>query len=187
LVEYGGDEKKDFQFLRKEDLFEQAFDDERKPISRFKGEDALMTALNFLDEGKKQPVIYFTQGNEELSIDAGGSENPATKATILRNLLDKSNYQVKGLRLVPVEGSPGTDLNMVASTKIPEDAAAVVILGPRSTFCAASPRRSARYMNPPDQNKPKASLLSFLSDEEGRTPGPVIQGLRLSSGNSAST
>src|SRR5438876_10735080 len=34
----------------------------------FKGEDRLISAITFLEEGKKKPVLYFTQGNGELDL-----------------------------------------------------------------------------------------------------------------------
>jgi len=42
-----------------------------KPGFKFKGEDALMTEINYLAEGQKKPVVYFTQGNGELDLQVG--------------------------------------------------------------------------------------------------------------------
>ncbi len=63
------DGKSDYQFVRLRDMYDPGKDNDH-PL--FKGEGALMTAIDYLVEGKSLAVVYFTQGNGELSLRGGG-------------------------------------------------------------------------------------------------------------------
>jgi hypothetical protein len=178
LVEYGEEPNRDFQFIRMQDIFEQGFDDENRPTMKFKGEDALMTALTYLQEGKKKPVVYFTQGNGELSIDPATKESDRYRANALRDRLQKNNYEVKGLKLVPVASDKSTDSQMIAATKVPDDASIVMILGPRVPFTAQALNALREYALPADGSKPKGKLVVLLDVvTDGQPPTLVKTGL----------
>src|SRR5262249_28476757 len=66
LVVYGTEPNVQHQFIREEDLIERRMGRGRAAEGyTFKGEDALISVLDHLSQGKAKPVIYFTQGNGE--------------------------------------------------------------------------------------------------------------------------
>jgi hypothetical protein len=164
-----GEGDADHQFIRKDDLYEFAPMGKRPP---FKGEDALVTAINTLVEGKARAVVYFTQGNGELDIGVGGEpgQRPEQRATELVRRLEKANYDVKGLRLgriAPKETNP----RLVTATQVPDDATAVIIAGPQKLFSAEQLEALRKYMNQPNSKGKKGKLLvlsGVVSDPDGR-------------------
>src|SRR5207249_4248061 len=100
LVVYGSGEKKDSQFIRYDSLLEgMDFMSGNKPRA-FTGENALITALDFLKGGKQKPAIYFLQGHGELDItDTRVSQRLDEGVGILKQRLETANYVVKGLQL----------------------------------------------------------------------------------------
>jgi hypothetical protein len=86
----------------------------------FQGENRLMTELNYLLDARSKEKVYFTQGHGELAIEPG--QDPSRSASeIVRYLRDKK-MTVEALDL------------SVPDAKIPEDAAVIVVAGPRQTF-----------------------------------------------------
>jgi hypothetical protein len=121
------------QFITYNALYESSpanFMRSREP-SFFKGESELMSALNFLSEGKEKPVIYFTQGNGELDLNDFNREIDRG-ASSLKRRLEADNYTVKGLRLSPIEGIKEKNPDTVVATKVPDDASIVVVAGPKN-------------------------------------------------------
>ncbi|MFL5243254.1 MAG: Gldg family protein [Gemmataceae bacterium] len=184
LVEYGTEPNVEHQFIRMQEIFVQSqpsqpsFEEESRSPFKFNGEDALMSAITFLQEGKKKPVVYFTQGNGELSIDPASKESDRYRATALRDRLQKSNYEVKGLKLVPVASEKSSDAQVVTSTKVPDDASVVMILGPRTPFSGQALAALREYANPTDSSKPKGKLVVMLDIvTEGQPPVSVRTGL----------
>jgi hypothetical protein len=150
------------EFIKTEDLFGSkasasgdAFD--------FKGEDRLMTAISFLDQEKKRPVLYFTQNNGELDIGFSTQRSlpDKRKAAVLKQRLEKANYEVKGLRLTSSPLEQG-DTAIETSATVPENAAAVVILSPTLQFAEDTLKALDAYMNPADPNKKKGKLIVML-------------------------
>jgi len=184
LVQYGTEPNVEHQFIRMQEIFVQpqpsqpSFEEENRPAFKFNGEDALMTAITYLQEGKKKPVVYFTQGNGELSIDPGSKEPERYRATALRDKLQKNNYEMKGLNLVPVASEKSSDAQVVASTKVPDDASVVMILGPRTPFSSQALTALREYVNPADSSKTKGKLIVMLDIvTEGQPPVLVRTGL----------
>ncbi len=128
LIEYGDGERREYQFIRQEDLAEAGGRPGQPPA--FKGEDALMSALTFLMEGKK-PVLYFTQGNGELDIKARDTRNGGG---LLAERLEKRNYEVKPLQFG------------LKVAEVPADASAVIILGPQGAMSETAVKALDQYM-----------------------------------------
>jgi len=133
LVEYEtASNAKDYQLIRQDDLAGQDMDPITQQGSRqlaFKGEDALMSALNYATEGKR-PIIYFTQGHGELDIAARTRDGGA----ILADLLGKRNFDVKPLKF---EGK---------TVEVPSDATVVIVAGPKVAFSERAVKALEGYM-----------------------------------------
>jgi ABC-type uncharacterized transport system len=153
LVVYGpeSEKKPPHAFIAQRDLFEfkgPTMPGDRKSTLAYKGEDAIMTQLRFLENNQTKPKVYFTQGNGELDItDAGvalttsGLIPSPTGAGRLVDRLKKDNYDVRGLlwSALPKNSKPGDLMSYAkkdatAPDVVPEDAKIVVIAGPRSRF-----------------------------------------------------
>ncbi len=121
LVVYGREPNAESMFLTPQALIQGS----GSRISRnqeqrlFKGESELMTALNFLQKGKQKPVLYFTQGNDELKLDESAVTGELdVGAGVLKRRLEGDNYVVKGLQLTTLGGGKkGPDL--VVSSQVP--------------------------------------------------------------------
>jgi len=70
------------------------------PVSS-SGEDALMTEINYLAEGQKKPVVYFTQGNGELDLQSMDSSRLDQGCGLLRERLEQRRFEVKPLKFTP--------------------------------------------------------------------------------------
>jgi hypothetical protein len=165
LVVYGEEGKADHQVVKDSDLF--AVD----PASRenrfiFKGEDGLMTALSYLEEGKSRPVVYFTQGNGEPDLNDSTSPEEGRGLGALRERLQKGNYQIKGLKFGPVASAKSKDPLVVISDRVPDDAETVVIAGPRIALPDFALKALRDYMNPPaDKSGKKKGKLIVMLDQ----------------------
>src|SRR5262249_31939687 len=105
--------------------------------------------------------IYFTQGNGEL--DLNDQERRLDRGLeVLRERLEKANYQVKGLQLVGVDVGKKEDARLVVSTVVPEDAAVVVIAGPRNPFPPEALTPLTSYMKPADPKRKPGKLIVLL-------------------------
>lgn len=146
IVVYGEEGKADHQVIKFADLFPP--DPSGRPGGgerfMFKGEDALMTALSSLEEGKSRPVVYFTQGNGEPDLNDVGGAQERQGLGALRERLQKGNYEIKGLQFSPVADVKSKSLLTVVSDKVPDDAGVVVVAGPRTPlpdFAIGAPAR----------------------------------------------
>jgi hypothetical protein len=148
LVVYGSEGSENHQFISAEDLY--SLDQGRSKDLKFKGEDALMSALNSLAEGKAKPVIYFTQGHGELDINDTTGTRLDQGAGLLRGRLEKRNYDVKPLNFSP------------ADPKVPDDAAIVVIARPTDPYSPGVLKALREYMNPTKPNTKPGKLLVLV-------------------------
>jgi hypothetical protein len=177
LIVYGSGPEADHQFIGVNELYEV------KPSMgmgggemSFKGEDAVMSAIQFLEEGKAKPVIYFTQGNGELDVGPGSMLRDDEKGSELVARLEKQNYQVKGLVLGKA-GAKNEDPRVVTSAKVPDDAKVVVIAGPQSAFTEDALKALHQYMNPDDPARPKGKLLALMGVAVGPDGSMVHTGV----------
>jgi hypothetical protein len=161
LVTYETSEgKTDHQFIRSDEMYESPRQMERpRPGGRqFKGEEALITAIDYLMEGKSRATVYFTQGNGELDITGSKSGRPEEGAAALVERLRKSNYDVKPLQLGPLADKPS----------VPDDASVVVVPGPTRTLSDAAVDALRKYMATPNSKKKKGRLIVLAGAEPER-------------------
>jgi hypothetical protein len=149
LVVYGTEDQSTYQFIKSEGLYQRG----TGRTVEFQGENELMSAITFLQENKTKAVLYFTQANGELDLGFGEERKPDRRASALKERLTKDNYDVRNLTL----GAGGA-----AGQQIPDDAAAVVIAGPRVPFSDQAVSALDAYMNPKDPTKKKGKLIVLL-------------------------
>src|SRR5262249_41439176 len=155
----------EFQTVKYGDIFE------RDPSGRggrfnFKGEDALMTALNRLEEGKSKSVVYFTQGNGEMDLSDTASGEEGKGLGALRERLQKGNYEVKGLQFSEVADVKSKNPLIVISNRVPDDAEMVVVAGPRMPLPEYALKALRDYMTPPaDKSSKKTGKLIVMLDQ----------------------
>jgi ABC-type uncharacterized transport system len=165
------------QFIRMDDMYD--FPKRQGERPQFKGEGALITAIDYLAEGKSKVTIYFTQGNGELDLSRGmGGRPPDQVGAALADRLRKANYDVKGLILSPLSAQDEAGGSVVRATSVPEDAAAVVVAGPTQTLSAATVEALRKYMTIPNAKKKKGRLVVLA----GATPDPDGKGKLLVTG-----
>jgi hypothetical protein len=101
----------------------------------FTGEGALLATLISLIEGKQKSLVYFTQDFNELSLaDSNPNAQFERGCGLLMAELVKQNYEVKPLKFDPID------------PKVPADAGAVVVAGPRVPFSSAAIKALRDYM-----------------------------------------
>lgn len=78
---------------------------------KFEGEVKLLSELKFLADGKRKPVIYFTQGHGEL--DLNNMENRVKGIGQLKTRLDRRNFDARPLKFEPLQPNIPDDANVV--------------------------------------------------------------------------
>lgn len=176
LVVVGSGSKTESQLVKRLDLIE-ASSAGRGRQSNFNGEIALISVINHLaHEGQTKPVLYFTQGNGELSIfDQRGGFDTRTRdgaGLLAERLESRGFYKVKGLQFSQeAKEKPDPASNRVVSNRVPEDAAAVVALGPRRPLPEFALKALRDYMGLDDPKQEKRGrlmlMLGFAPDQQG--------------------
>jgi hypothetical protein len=153
LVVYGTGAQAEHEFIPYNDLITTpdrfAMGEDRR--FQFKGEDALMKKISFLEEGKTKAVIYFTQGNGELDLNSSDPSGATPGLGLLKERLQKGNYEIKDLKFGP------------RADKVPEDASLVVIARPAAALPDYAVKALRDYMNPPGDNPKKGKLVVLLN------------------------
>src|SRR5262249_738994 len=104
------------------------------------------------------------------------SSRPDRGLNALRERLQKANYEVKGLQLVPKAAGKKDDPRMVMSDKVPEDAAAVGVAGPRPPFSAEAPAARTEDMNRTEpKTQAKTGKLVVLLDVLVNRDGTMVR------------
>jgi hypothetical protein len=111
----------------------------------FQAESKLLNELSFLAEKRTKPIVYLTQGNEELPFSDPG--NPIRKA------LEDRYFDVRPL---------ACGINDYKS--IPEDAQMIVVLAPSREFGSKVVKDLEAWMKPATGKK-KGKLVVFLDSE----------------------
>jgi hypothetical protein len=164
LLVYGKQGTEEHEFISRDDLGKQ---DPRSPEKfTFEGENALMTSVRLLTEGKSKAVIYFAQGDGELELKDHNESTPDQGLGLLQERLDKSNYQVKELRL-----------NDPTLHQIPDDAAIVVIARPSMALSQNALKALNAYMNPTAKDSKKGKLVVLMDVVKNRDGSMVQTGL----------
>jgi hypothetical protein len=170
LVVSGTEPNENSQFVKIDDIYQRVGTNPRtgEPEYSFKGEDALMSAINYLDQDKNKPIVYFLQGHGELDIGHSfGAARPERRAGQLRSQLEKANYDVKALRLADVQAGETGELQETVAKDVPDDATAVVIAGPRAPLEREALDALRRHMNPKDPGKKQGKLIVLLGVNVG--------------------
>jgi hypothetical protein len=165
LVVYGSEPNTEHQFIKGSALYAGSSPFGRQRDTRlFKGESELMTAISYVSEGKKKPVVYFTQGNGELDLGDMNSREIDRGLGLLKQRLEQDNVEVKGLQLSSIEGLKGKSPDTVISSAVPSNAAAVVVAGPQQTLPDAAVKALREYLHSPgtDKSKTKGKLIALL-------------------------
>lgn len=153
LIEYGTEPRAEYQLVKRDDLFSLDTGRMGRPASdqqfNYKGEDALMTELDFLIGGKKKPTVYLLQGHGELDIKDAAPQS-AAGCGALKHRLEQRNFEIKPLELGALDA------------KVPDDAAVVLIAGPQSPLPKYAVQALEKYMG-----GPKGRLLVLV--------GPVLK------------
>jgi hypothetical protein len=168
LVVYGNEDQRSNTFVKLESLYQRG----AKAVE-FQGENELMSAITFLQENKTRPILYFTQANGELDLGFGEERKPERRAATLKERLTKDNYEVRPLTL-GAGGDKPEKPGAQAGQQVPDDAAAVVIAGPRVPFSEQALNALDAYMNPKDPTKKKGKLIVLLDplpNAQGGTEG----------------
>jgi hypothetical protein len=129
----------------------------------FAGESRLFKELTLLADNQVKPVVYITQGHGELSVSPGAQVAEAESGDRLRAYLEKNYLDVRALDLAgdnPV---------------VPEDAAVVIVAGPREPFREAAVVALRKYMTTPRGSASEKGKLVVLA---GAVPGVGGKGLR---------
>ena len=77
----------------------------------FKGEDQVVSAIEFMEMDQKKPTVYFVQGNGCLDLfGLDPKAKPERRGRALADRLQEDHYEVKGLVLgnTPLPGAVGT-------------------------------------------------------------------------------
>src|SRR5947209_5091657 len=161
LVVYGKEGSEQHEFVFRDEL---GTADRMSPDKfSFEGENALITKIRLLTEGKSRAIVYFAQGDGELDLKDSNSAALDRGLALLVERLEKANYQVRELRL----DDPTLD-------RIPPDAGVVVIARPSQPLSQKALKALDLYMNPTAKDAKKGKLV-VLMDVVTNRDGSMIQ------------
>jgi hypothetical protein len=130
----------------------------------FVGESRLFKELAFLADNQTKPVVYFTQGNGELSIAGEGDLPPERSAARFKAYLEKNYLDVRPLAL------------SLDKAEVPADADVVVVAGPRTPLPEAAAEALRRYVTGPKKGK-LVVLAGAVAGPDGRLLPTGLEGL----------
>jgi uncharacterized membrane protein len=128
----------------------------------FVGESRLFKEVALLADNQVKPVVYFTQSNGELAITPGAEVPPEQSGARLRAYLEKNYLDVRPLNF------------KLDAPAVPDDAAVVVVAGPRVPFSDAASGALRKYLTTPRGSEGKKGKLILLA---GTVAGPGNKGL----------
>jgi len=162
VVIYGKEPDATSTFVKQSELFQDTSAGmmEEEPSSSkkfvFKGEAALTTALDYLEGGKAKAIIYFTQGDGELSFGPGEGQARDSMGILVDNL-GRGNFELKPLQITP------------QIKEVPADASVVVIARPRT----------------PVPDAALSALRSYLKGANGKAGRLVVLANRMTGSGAA--
>jgi hypothetical protein len=160
LLVYGAEPREEHEFVNARDLrSNESAPGRGSRRFLFQGENVLMTKLSFLVQGKSRTTVYFTQGEGELELDNSDMSRPNRGLGVLKERLEKGNFDVKELKI-----SPTTE-------RIPEDAGAVVIARPSRAFPQNALTALHNYLSPSSPAAKKGKLIVLFDvflDRDGK-------------------
>lgn len=153
---------KKYQFLKPTELQEEGMGRGDQQERTFKGEQAIMSAIVSLREGNTKQAVYFTQDSGELSLEETRS-------------VRQYDIGLGNLKLLLERGNIFTPkpLALGGEEKVPDDAFAVVIAGPRKPFTLEKIKLLQDYMA---RGGKLVVLLDLTEDRQG-LPTPAATGL----------
>lgn len=165
LVVHGTDPNVTSQFIKIDEIAENASGPNAERSYVFKGENALLNALTQLSSGKSRAIVYFTQGNGEPEL-TDQDRNAFDKGLgALQEELNKINYQTHPLNLGP------------KTTSIPEDADIVVVARPTEKMPGNAVKALRDYLQGTNRKDSKKGKLIVLFDVTLRKGEMVPTGL----------
>ncbi len=165
IVAVGPDEKR-YSFIQIEELLGRETAARGQPPGRktLQCEPRLIREILFLTENKRKPVVYFTQGAGEVSVEppAPGERNARTGEQLKQALI--GDYcEVKPLRFPALAVDP----------KVPDDATVVIVADPTAKLSESTVAALGQYMATPRPDGSKGKLLVMAGAR--RDPGkPAI-------------
>lgn len=135
------------------DLFDTQFDQQtfQTSVIGSKAEQSLTGAIKYVTSDVT-PVVYFTEGHEEIKVDES--------YTMLKEYLEKNNYDVK-------------TLNALTAEKIPEDAQMLIVASPKRDLSLQEKDKILDYL----KNGGKALFMfDFLANDPDMTQFNAIFG-----------
>jgi hypothetical protein len=165
LLTYGAGESPDYDFIKVSDLFRQTNRPGESVRYQLTGEGALLKSLRYLTEGKTHPVIYFLQGNDELSLEGAGRGRGADSVSDLRSRLEQGNYTVKPLELG------------LKTRSVPADASVVVVARPARPLSADARKALRDYMSGAGGKKGKMVVLMDVTAQGAQMLQTGLEGL----------
>jgi hypothetical protein len=157
-----GENEEATSFIRAADLV----DIDRRGALVFQGEAKLMTELMYLTDARGKEKIYITQGHGELEVD--GSSGPDKSIANLVQYLRDRKLTVEPLTFDKPDA------------KVPDDAAVVVVPGPRRMIAADDPMIGAlrNYLHRPDRpGRLFACLPAFRNPQTGTVSATGLEPL----------
>jgi ABC-type uncharacterized transport system len=153
VIALGPDEKR-YQFIPQEELFGRTKPQTGggPPMRTFQAEPRIIREILFLTENKLKPVIYFTQGAGELSIEGATAADRGPNfrtGEALKQALIADYCDVKPLTFDALAVDP----------QVPADATVVCIADPTAKLSDNAIRALQRYMTTPRANGTKGKLL----------------------------
>ncbi len=121
VIALGPDERR-YQFIQQMELFGKEGNPQQGPVKRtFQAEPRIIREILFLTENKLKPVIYFTQGSGEISVEpAGPNDKNSRSGEQIKQALIDDYCEVKALKFDAFAVDP----------KVPTDATAVIVADP---------------------------------------------------------
>jgi len=154
-----GENEDAYTFIRANELIEL---DRRGFI--FQGENKLLTELMYLTDARGKEKIYFTQDHGELTIEPGGDQEKSASGVV--QFLRDRRMQIEPLTLDAPE------------SKVPEDAAVVVVAGLRRTLTDTDPMLAALKEYVHRSGKPGKLILCLpaFRDAAGKVAATGLEG-----------
>jgi hypothetical protein len=165
LLTYGAGEKPDYDFIKASDLFRQVNRPGEAVRYQLTGEGALFKSLRYLTEGKTHPVVYFLQGEGELSLEGAARGRDADSVSDLRRRLEQGNYTVKPLELG------------LKTRSVPSDASVVVVARPTRPLSSDAQKALRDYMTGAGGKKGKLVVLMDVTAQGAQMVPSGLEGL----------